>query len=472
MKIRHLLNALVLSLIAKGAGAACVAPYTNAYECLGVARTSTWGMKTIGYQISQLRSEYATEIAATANTVVVGYDPNNPSSIAPIVAKLGPDLKIIIVINSIFTDPATEADRSDLFITSQLNTLASLLAGKTAYIAYLGFDESLWRRQWKACSAVGTPFDQCLRNGADPSINASVVANLERWSARVHDFFRGVSMFYNESGAFIRPAFMLPKNYDSYSFDCYGNFDSCPYVNQSIPALLDTLRTKVLALNASYPAYRRLALIAETTAGYNRWALRPGAGYGYVYDALSPYNPAIANGSGNDNSLRSLIQRYTALAASDRMVTTMVGFVWDNLYEGDMTWLGLRGMPLSRAYMEDYARGITGKPAPNLTTPPTIDFAVTQPMSVNNGGSIWAWAAYNATRCRSVSDPDPALQNLPANGAFWLPPELASRSFDYTLECTGSYGTTQKTIRYTVDSAPVNKTPIPVNCTINPSSCR
>lgn len=447
-----------LTLGAFTAQAACVAPYGDPAQCLGVARSPVTGVRNIGYTVLPSGTDapnpigdFVTEIGYYANNVTVAYDPSNPAALAPVLSKLNSGLKLSLVLNSIFLKP-DYSDQPEQFIEDQLRMLASQLSGKTAYIAFLAFDEVQWHKHNAACKDERLGFEACLQRGGTQPLVSETAAKLERWSARIRDYFPGVSMAYNESGPFVRPNLVLPKNYDLYSFDCYGNFDSCMGVNASVPSLMATLKQKVQTLNLVWGGHRTLGIIPETQIAYSRMALRPGSGgvTDYVQNALYPVNAAIGAGAANDSSLRTLVQRYTAMAAADPMITTIIGFLWGNLHDPASVSQGLRSFPLTRDYLDAYARNITGKPLRTITTPPSIDFGVTPDMTINNGGAIWAWSAYNATSCRAVTENVPGL---PPNGALWVPepqpPLTDGRSFDYTLECTGPYGTTQKTIRYT-----------------------
>jgi len=435
--------------------AACTSPYSPP-SCLGPANSSENGLNTFGFVLAEggtynlPKVTQFQEVAKNSNAAAWAYNPANPSDTAAVMEGVSNLTKAYLTINDIFT--RTDGTiYSDSEITSRLQTLSTVIAGKTIYV-YLGWDEPVWRAQTLACGSSNS----CLYNGPNPSIMSTVTANLEKWADMVRQQFPGIGIFLVEAHPIVRSAWTIPKNFDLYSFDCYGPYDACsPQWNSStnsfgtpipVSQIFATLKSKVSALNNAYGGYRRLAVVPEATIYYNRLNLKPPyiPGWDLVQNILNPGN------AGTDSSLLELMNKYITLAKSDSMVTTILGFLWGNINEGPTTFFGIRGYPNTRTTMEIEARAVSLKPAPwPYGLPPVIEFQTTQNMKTNDGGSIWSWTAYDTASCKSITEPQ-NWQDLPASGGIYRPPETSPTSVSYTISCTNSWGTSQKSLTYTV----------------------
>lgn len=478
MKPHHLLVGALVSFGFTVANAACVPPYADPTTCLGGARTAVTGIKNIGYYISptaagsQYRGDYVAEIGNANNLVVAMYDVSNTNAIDTLLPKLATSgVKLSLIVNSIFLD-ANANSLSDIAISNNINTLYAKVSAYLGSFHSLAIDEAMLVTQWnKVCKPAGTAIQQCFIDGPSPATVALTVYNLEKWAAMMRGTFLNTSFAYNESGAMIRTATALPKNWDLYGFDCYGDWNNCVDTGASMSSLFSNLKSQVVALNNTYGGYRRMVVVGETTAAFDRVRTRPSPISGSALgDVIIPNNPALgASALINDANLWGIAQNWKGLAATDPMVNTFVGFAWDTVWEGPLVWLGLRGFPYTLGQMEAWGRAVSGKSTANPTSAPVIDFGVSPNMAINTGGPIWAWSTYNGSTCRSVTEPD-TYPALPASGSYWFQSESTPRSLNYTIECSNPYGVSQRTINYTVVGP--QQTTMPVSCKINPSICR
>lgn len=424
--------AVLLALVGNVANAACTAPAYTSVDCLGPAKAPVDGLRYYGYPLMSADAsktltpelQLIPEIKNHTNMVGVVYDPSNPTGLLPLLTQLDASFSALLFINDLFTK-ADGTLYSATEITSRIQAMKAVILPYKNYIRF-GFDEPVWRAHVIYCGTDTT----CLWGGPLAAVYNVVTPNLEKWANRLRSAFPGVSVMDVEAGPMIRSNLRLPVNFDLYSFDCYGDFDNCYGV--SIPTMFNMLRSKVVNMNTKYGGYRRLAVIAEAELIYNR----------------TVSDPSVPTFAKDDNAALALMQRYNQLYANDTMVNLVAPWIWQTMNEGPAVFFGGRGLPNTRAALEQLGRSITGKPATTWTSAPVIQFSASSGVRVGEK-VLWAWSTTGATSCRSITEPT-IYPSIPANGVIVAGPELVARVLDYTIECTGPYGTSQKTTQLTV----------------------
>lgn len=424
--------AVTLGLVSNVAYAACSAPSYTSPDCLGYTKTPVDGVRYYGYplmssdasQTAVPELQLVSEIKNHTNVVGVVYDPSNPTSLLPLLKQLDTGFSAILFVNDIFTKKNGTL-YSSTEVASRIQTLKQTVLPYKSYINF-GFDEPVWRAHMVYCGTNTA----CLWGGPLPAVYNVVTPNLQKWANQLRIALPGVSIMDIEAGPMIRSNLTLPANFDVYGFDCYGNFDNCYGV--SVPTMFNTIRSKVVDMNTRYGGYRRLAVVAEAELMYNR----------------TTSDPSVPLNAKNDDEALALAQRYYQMYANDTMVNLVAPWIWQTMNEGPTTFFGARGLPNTRAALENYGRSITGKPVTTWTSAPVIQFMVSSGVRVGER-PLWSWSTTGATSCRSITEPT-AYPSAPPSGIIVGGVELAARVLDYTIECTGPYGTSQKTIRLTV----------------------
>ncbi len=442
----------------------CAPPDYADVSCLSTARSPTVGLRTFGYALQGdegLRSIFISEIRPSANAAAWGYSASNPTVTANAMGAIDASMHLYLGINDVFTN-ADGTIASDAEANARLDTLATIVGPKVAWV-HLGFDEPVWRAHLLWCKARGIIGDACFVAGPQQEVVEVVTPNLQRWAAALRARFPGVEIWEVEAHPMIRANLRLPNNFDVYAMDCYGPFDQCSRDSSgraySVTDLVQTLKQKVVDLNAAHSGYRTLGVIPETFVGWDRRNPKTQSSAPPSV-ALPPFNSTVTD----DAQLSTLVQRYASLVVNEPLVTTVINFQYDTATEGTVTFIGSRSNPQTRALLDGYGRSVLGRPVQSNTTPPTIDFQVFTDDHVGGFGSLWTWSGFNASSCRSVTEP--AVGTQPPFGALYTPPPTSTASFDYTIECTGPYGTTQKTV--TVFPAATIQ---PVACAVRPELC-
>lgn len=416
---------------------------TNSNVALGPASSPSNNLQYFGYPLFKNDPEMIPEIENHANALSMFFIPNSDTTgFSSVIRKLNSNLKAIIFINDIFYDYTTGVEFSPAVVNANIQKLKTIIDPAIQNIIYFAFDEPVWRQTSYKCArsnssqaqiwACAEPF---LRNAPEVEIINSSRQSLEAAANKMRSYFPSVGLAVIEGGPMIKSVNPFPRNFDLYGFDCYAPINDC--FGTPIATIFRNMREHVVEMNRTYGGFRRLALIPEAMINYNA-------------DGINPLTP-ISTGKTEDEAIQTF-NAYLPIYQNDPMVVLIGVWLWETFNENATLSMGSRGLPKLRAHLEEYGRSITRKPVVSWTKPPLIEFSVSNDSRVGKR-STWAWTTTGATSCYSITEPND-LQNLPPNGLIQTGVETVPRQVEYTIGCRGPYGTSQKTLRYTVSPSP------------------
>lgn len=174
------------------------------------------------------------------------------------------------------------------------------------------------------------PADEPFWNGINHGVSGSqMLTYMNLVGATIKADFPTIPLMMIEAYPMIDASLQLPASFDIFGFDCYDGWDQCGaagikpgYVPQSIPALYETLKSKVTSLSAMDGRPRKMAVIPPS----------------------SFYVAENGTASMTEETLRGLADKYLNMAKNDPMIYVMINFVWNSFGEGGGTWKGLKTM--------------------------------------------------------------------------------------------------------------------------------